>query len=45
MAAAGFAVANGGAAVMIRGTPATDAWSVTTDMCTDAMIGYLPPGT
>ena len=33
----------GGADAIIRGTPATDA--VSTDMCAEATIGNLPPGT
>ena len=33
----------GGADAMMRGTPATDA--VKTDICADATIGNLPPGT
>lgn len=34
---------NGGVAAAMRGTPATLA--VNTDMCADATIGNLPPGT
>ena len=33
----------GGAEATMRGTPATEA--VSTDMCAEATIGNLPPGT